>query len=60
MLTLQDIKERLCHYDELTLLEVLNVSSEEIVDRFEDLILEQYETLAEELEDDTAEQYEDR
>jgi len=56
MLTLEDIKERLCHYDELTLLEVLNVSSEEIVERFDDLILEQYEELAQELED---ENYED-
>ena len=52
MLTLQEIKERLCQYDELTLLEILDVSSEELVDRFEDIVEAQYETLVEELCDD--------
>lgn len=51
MLTLNDVKERLSRYDEVTLLEVLDVSSEELVDRFEDLIEEHYEELAEELSD---------
>lgn len=51
MLTLNDVKERLSKYDEVTLLEVLDVSSEELVDRFEDLIEEHYEELAEELDD---------
>lgn len=52
MLTLQEVKERLCQYDELTLLEILDVSSEELVDRFEDIVEAQYETLVEELGDD--------
>jgi hypothetical protein len=52
LLTLQEIKERLSHYDELTLLEILDVSSEELIDRFEDLIEEQYERLVEELSDE--------
>lgn len=52
MLTLQEVKERLCQYDELTLLEILDVSSEELVDRFEDIVEAQYETLVEELDDD--------
>jgi hypothetical protein len=51
LLTLQEIKERLSQYDELTLLEVLDISSAELVDRFEDLIDEQHEVLAEELSD---------
>ena len=49
MLTLQEIKEALCQYDEVTLLEVLNVSSEELLDRFEDIVEAQYEQLLEEL-----------
>ena len=52
MLTLQEVKERLCQYDELTLLEILDVSSEELVDRFEDIVEAQYDTLVEELGDD--------
>lgn len=51
MLTLQEIKDRLSRYDEITLLEVLDVSSEELVERFEDIIEEHYEMLAEELSD---------
>lgn len=51
MLTLVDVKERLAHYDEVTLLEVLDISSEDLLDRFEDFIEEQYEELAEELDD---------
>lgn len=51
MLTLNDVKERLSQYDEVTLLEVLDVSSEELVERFEDLIEQNYELLVEELSD---------
>lgn len=51
MLTLVDVKERLGHYDEVTLLEILDISSEDLLDRFEDFIEEQYEELAEELDD---------
>jgi hypothetical protein len=51
MLTLVDVKERLGHYDEVTLLEILDISSEDLLDRFEDFIEEQYEDLAEELDD---------
>lgn len=52
MLTIQEIKERLCHYDEITLLEVLDISSAELVERFDDYIEEQYDVLAEELADE--------
>jgi hypothetical protein len=51
MLTLVDVKERLGHYDEVTLLEILDISSEDLLDRFEDFIEELYEELAEELDD---------
>ena len=49
MLTLQEVKEILSQYDEVTLLEILDVSSEELLDRFEDRIDEQYDELVEEL-----------
>jgi hypothetical protein len=52
MLTLEDVKERLSRFDEVTLLEVLNVSSEDIVDRFEDYILNKVEELSKELENE--------
>jgi hypothetical protein len=51
MLTQREVKEVLCQYDELSLLEILDISSEELLDRFEDRIDAQYEELAEELGD---------
>ena len=38
MKTFEEICEQLKGTDEITLLEVLNISSEEIVERFQDLI----------------------
>jgi hypothetical protein len=52
MLTMIDVCDRLKHLDEVTLLEVLDIASEDIVDRFEDLIEDNYEDLAEELADE--------
>ena len=37
-LTFNDLKDRLKALDEVTLLELLDLKSEDIVDRFEDLI----------------------
>lgn len=51
MLTLNDVKDRLKQQPEILLLEILDVSSEDIVERFADIIEEHYESLAEELED---------
>ena len=51
-LTLEDIKDRLKQIPETILLEVLDISSEEIVDRFEDRIEEKCDFLEEELEDE--------
>ena len=43
-LTLQEIKERLAEeYDEITLLEVLNINSYDLVDAFFERIEERYE-----------------
>lgn len=52
MLTISEVNERLLRLDEVSLLEVLDVSSEDIVERFQDLIESKYDTLVGELEDD--------
>ena len=44
-LTFNDLKERLKALDEVTLLELLDLKSEDIVDRFEDLIEDKQEQL---------------
>jgi hypothetical protein len=49
MLTLNDVMERLKKIDEVSLLEVLEINSEEIVDRFIDKIEANFEELEEEL-----------
>ncbi|MEM4379677.1 MAG: hypothetical protein QXL01_03190 [Thermoplasmatales archaeon] len=52
-LTLKDIRDRLKLLDEVTLLEILDISSEDIVDRFEDLIEDRADTLEILLEEDS-------
>ena len=54
-LTLNDLKEKLKQVDEISLLEVLEITSEDIIDRFEDKIEEQQEELGEEFEDEESE-----
>lgn len=51
-LTLTDMKEKLYQFDEITLLEVLEISSEDIVDRFPDKIEQKMDYLQEDLEED--------
>ena len=51
MLTLLEIQEKLKRYDEVSLLEVLEISSEDIVEKFIEKIEEKYDVLLEELED---------
>ena len=51
-LTLEEIKERLKRLDEITLLEVLDISSEELVERFTDVIEEKSDELEEDLEEE--------
>ena len=50
-LTLRDIMERMGKLDEITLLEVLNISSEEIIERFADKIEDKFEELEIDLDD---------
>lgn len=50
-LTLVELKERLKRLDETILCEVLDITSEELVDRFEDLIEDKFEELESDLED---------
>jgi hypothetical protein len=55
-LTLEEIKEKLLmFYDPDDLLEALQISSEEILDRFEDKLLKKLEHFHEELEEEYAE-----
>lgn len=51
ILTFWELKDKLKRIPEVDLLEVLNISSEDIVDRFEDLIEEKHEELTAALED---------
>ena len=50
MLTLRDVIEPLKRIDEISLLEVLDISSEDLCERFVDKIEEKYDQLAEEFE----------
>ena len=50
-LTLNDICDRLKNLDEVSLLEVLDIASEDIVDRFNDRIEDKADLLEEELKD---------
>lgn len=50
-MTLPELKERLAKaYDEVTLLELLNITAEDIVEKFSDEIEEDQDRLEEELE----------
>lgn len=53
MLTFKDLKNRLKSLDEITLLEVLEISSEDLVDRFEDFIEDRFDKLHSDLDDET-------
>jgi hypothetical protein len=51
MLTLQDLIEKLKQIDEISLLEILEITSEDITNRFEDYIEDKYDQLVSEFED---------
>jgi hypothetical protein len=51
-MTLADIKKALLRLDEVTLMEILEISSEDLVDRFEDFIEAKADLLEADLEDD--------
>jgi len=51
--TLPELKQKLIEmYDEVSLLEILQISAEDIVERFDDRIEEKYDDLIEELEEE--------
>jgi hypothetical protein len=52
MLTFQEVCDQLIQLDETTLLEVLDLTSEDIVNKFQDKIEDKLELLAEDLEPD--------
>lgn len=52
MLTINDVKDRMKHLDEITLLEILDITSEELVENFTDKIEDRFDELAEELADE--------
>ena len=49
-LTFEELKEKLHRVDEVTLLELLEIRSEDIVERFEDYIEDRQEQLLKEIE----------
>ena len=54
-LTMEEIKERVLNtYDSDDLLEALEITSEELLDRFEDKLINRLEQFEEELQDDTS------
>ena len=54
-ITFHELKDRLKQIDEVSLLEVLGLTSEDLVERCSDLIEDQYEILAKEFEDEAEE-----
>ena len=53
MFTLEEIKDKLKQLDEVTLLETLGLTSEDLINRCADLIEEKQDTLELELDDTT-------
>ena len=48
-LTINELKEKLYLFDEVDIIELLNLTTEDILDRFEDLIDENYDKLIKEI-----------
>jgi hypothetical protein len=53
MFTLEEIKDKLKQLDEVTLMETLEITSEDLVDRFADHIEEKQDTLENDFDDST-------
>lgn len=51
-LTIFDLSDRLKELDEISILELLNITSEQLVDRFQDEIEERFDVLIEEFDDE--------
>lgn len=53
MLTFEEIKEKLTQLDEITLMETLQITSEDLVNKFADRIEEKQDLLENDLDDTT-------
>jgi len=51
-ITLEELKEKMKHWDELDILDTLDITSEELVEVFSDEIEEKYDQLVEQEQDD--------
>lgn len=49
-LTLVELKEKLMQFDEIDIIELLDLTSENILDRFEDVVEDNYDKLIKEIE----------
>lgn len=49
-LTFEELKEKLKQYDEVLLLELLDISAEDIVENFQDKVEERFDKLEQEIE----------
>ena len=58
--TIRDLIEDLKRLDEVTLLEVLGLTTEDILDRFEDIVEEKFDKLTNDFEEDETDLYEGR
>lgn len=57
MLTLTDLQEKLKSVDEISLMEILDISSEDLVQRFLDRIEERYDDLSEDFSEEDCDDY---
>ena len=48
-LTINELKEKVMQFDEIDILELLDLTSEDILDRFEDVVEDKYEMLRKEI-----------
>ena len=48
-LTLAELKEKLMQFDEIDLIELLGLTSEDILERFEDIVEDKFEILQKEI-----------
>jgi hypothetical protein len=53
MITLQELKDKLMRLDEVTLMELLEITSEDLVNRFNDYIDNNYDYLSGEFDEQT-------
>jgi hypothetical protein len=53
MLTLEEVKDKLKQLDEVTVMETLDITSTELIDRFSDRVEEKQETLELDLDETT-------